>query len=111
MKVEVSRSNRGERLSLIAKDEIERRIDRGESPSKRARKEARTFGELVRLYRDDLAEVGKRIGWSKAASLDFLERRLGRLKVSELDRERLIQFGQDRAKKEASPVAFGIDLG
>jgi integrase len=91
--------------------DIERRIDRGESPSKRARKEARTFGDLVRLHRDDLAEVGKRIGRSKAASLKSLERRLGRLKISELDRERLIQFGRDRAKEGAGPVTLGIDLG
>ena len=34
--------------------DIERRIDRGESPTKRARRNAKTFGDLVRLHREDL---------------------------------------------------------
>jgi len=65
--------------------ETERRIDRGE-PSVGCR-EARTFGDLVRLHRDDLQEVGKRIGRSKTASLTFLEQRLGRLRLPQLDRD------------------------
>lgn len=89
--------------------ETERRIDRGE-PSI-AYREARTFGDLVQLHRSDLQEVGKRIGRSKTASLTFLELRLGRLRLSELDRERLIQFGKDRAREGAGPVTLGIDLG
>ena len=89
--------------------ETERRIDRGE-PSIACR-EARTFGDLIRLHRADLQEVGKRIGRSKTASLTFLERRLGRLRLSELDRERLIQFGKERAREGAGPVTLGIDLG
>ncbi|MFZ0210301.1 MAG: tyrosine-type recombinase/integrase, partial [Roseiarcus sp.] len=44
------------------------------------------------MHREDLQEVGKRIGRSKAASLAFLEHRLGRLRIPELDRGRLIQF-------------------
>jgi integrase len=91
--------------------DIERRIDRGESPAKRARKDAKTFGDLVRLHREDLREVGRRFGRSKAASLDFLERRLGDYRIAEVDRERLIQFGRDRAKEGAGPVTLGIDLG
>lgn len=89
--------------------ETERRIDRGE-PSITCR-EARTFGDLIRLHRADLQEVGKRIGRSKTASLTFLERRLGRLRVPELDRERLIQFGKERAREGAGPVTLAIDLG
>ncbi len=89
--------------------ETERRIDRGE-PSIACR-ETRTFGDLVRLHRADLQEVGKRIGRSKTASLTFLERRLGRLRLSELDRECLIQFGKERAREGAGPVTLGIDLG
>jgi integrase len=89
--------------------ETERRIDRGEPTS--GSRDARTFGDIVRLHRADLQEVGKRIGRSKTASLVFLERRLGRLKLPELDRERLIQFGKERAREGAGPVTLGMDLG
>lgn len=91
--------------------EIERRIDRGEPLTTSGSRDANTFADVVQLHREDLREVGKRIGRSKAASLGFLERRLGRLRLSELDRERLIQFGKDRAREGAGPVTLGIDLG
>jgi len=51
------------------------------------------------------------MGRSKTASLIFLEKRLGRFKLPELDRERLIQFGKERAREGAGPVTLGIDLG
>jgi integrase len=89
--------------------ETERRIDRGE-PTSGAR-EAKTFGDIIRLHQADLQEVGKRIGRSKTASLALLERRLGRLRLSEIDRERLIQFGKERAREGAGPVTLGMDLG
>ncbi len=66
---------------------------------------------MIQLHRDDLREVGKRIGRSKAASLTLLEHRLGRFRISELDRERIIQFGKARAREGAGPVTLGIDLG
>jgi len=91
--------------------DIERRIDRGDPLTGSSSRDPKTFGGLVRQHRDDLHEVGKRIGRSKTASLAFLERRLGRLRLPELDRERLIQFGKDRAREGAGPVTLGIDLG
>jgi len=91
--------------------EIERKIDRGEPLGVRSSRDARTFGDLIRLHRDDLREVGKRIGRSKTASLAFLERRLGRLRLPEIDREQLIQFGKERAREGAGPVTVRIDLG
>ena len=91
--------------------EIERRIDRGEAAVARSSRDAKTFGDLITLHREDLQEVGKRIGRSKAASLAFLDLRLGRLRIPELDRGRLIQFGKDRAREGAGPVTIGIDLG
>lgn len=91
--------------------EVERSIDRGEPTIARRSRDAKAFGDLVRLHREDLQEVGKRIGRSKAASLNFLELKLGRLRIPELDRERLIQFGKDRAREGAGPVTIGIDLG
>ena len=57
--------------------DIERRIDRGEPVISRSSRDAKTFGDLVRLHSDDLHEVGKQFGRSKTASLAFLERRLG----------------------------------
>ena len=52
--------------------EVERRIDRGEPTVARRSRDAKTFGDLVKLHREDLQEVGKRIGRSKAASSPFL---------------------------------------
>jgi len=91
--------------------EVERRIDRGEPALPAKARELKTLGDLVRQHRDDLQEVGRRIGRSKAASLTFLENRLGRLRLPELDRERLIQFGKERAREGAGPVTVGIDIG
>lgn len=91
--------------------EIERRIDRGEPVLASRACETKTIGDLVRLHRDDLREVGKQIGRSKAATLAFLERRLGRLRLPELDRDRLIKFGKERASEGAGPVTLGMDLG
>ncbi len=91
--------------------ETERSIDRGEPPTAEKIREAKTFGDLVRMHREDLQEVGKRIGRSKTASLAFLEQRLGRSRLPELDRERLIQFGKERAREGAGPVTVSIDIG
>src|SRR5690606_13966962 len=71
----------------------------------------KTFAGLIELHRSDLAQVGKALGRSKAASLDFLTERLGRLRPAELDREHLIEFGRQRSKEGAGPVTLGIDLG
>ena len=43
------------------------------------------FGDLVALHRKDLQEAGKEIGRSKTASLIFLDGRIGRLRLPELD--------------------------
>lgn len=91
--------------------DVERRIDRGESVFAGRSRDTKTFGDLVQLHREDLQEVGKRMGRSKTASLTFLERRLGRLRLPDLDRERLIQFGKERARESAGPVTLAIDLG
>jgi len=51
-----------------------------------------------------LEEVEKDIGRSKTASLTFLNERLGHLRLPELDRERLIKFGKERASGEPGPL-------
>jgi hypothetical protein len=91
--------------------ETERRIDRGEPTMAQRSRDAKTVGDLIQLHRDDLQEVGNRIGRSKSASLTLLEHRLGRFRISELDRERVIQFGKARAREGTGPVTLGIDLG
>lgn len=89
---------------------VEGKIDRGE-PIHLGGDTAKTFKDLIDLHKEDLAEVGKRLGRSKAASLDFLASRLGKLKPAELSREILIEFGRERAKEGAGPVTVGIDIG
>jgi integrase len=91
--------------------DIERKIDRQEPATTRRSRDAKLFGDLVALHRHDLEEVGKNIGRSKTSSLIFLDQRLGCLRLSELDRERLIKFGKERALEGAGPVTVGIDLG
>ncbi len=89
----------------------ERRIDRGETPKKRARIDPTTFGHLIDLHIDDLKEVGKAPRRSKAFTLDALQSKLGSVKIGDLTRERLIQFGKDRAKEGAGGVTISMDIG
>lgn len=91
--------------------DVERRIDRGESPSSRARCDPTTFGHLIDLHFSDMREVGRPPRRSKAFSLDALKAKLGKVKLKDLDRERLIQFGRDRAREGAGGVTVGMDLG
>jgi hypothetical protein len=91
--------------------DIERRIDRKEPPTTHKSRDVQLFGHPVALHRQDLKEVGKEIGRSTMASLIFLDERLGHLRLPELDRERFIKFGKERALEGAGPVTVGIDLG
>ncbi|MDF3808872.1 hypothetical protein [Rhodopseudomonas sp. BAL398] len=56
--------------------DIEHRIDQQEPATSRKSRDARFFGELIALHRQDLVEVGKNIGRSKSASLILLDERL-----------------------------------
>lgn len=91
--------------------DMERRINRQEPGATRKSRDAKLFGDLVSLHRQDMAEVGIRIGRSKDFCLIALDDALGHLKLSELDRERLIKFGRDRAREGAGPVTLGMNLG
>ena len=90
---------------------MERRIDRQEPAVTRRSRDAKRFRDLVALHRQDMAEVGIKIGRSKDFCLISLAETLGHLKIAELDRERLIRFGRDRARKGAGPVTLGMDFG
>ncbi len=89
----------------------ERRIDLGEAPLKRTQVDPTTFAHLVDLHVQDMQEVGKAPRRSKQFTLDALKAKLGTLKHKDLTRERLIQFGKDRAKEGAGPVTLSADFG
>lgn len=90
---------------------IESEIDNGKTPTKKNVAGVKTLGALIDLHIEDMNEVGKRFGRSKAYSLELLKDRLGHVKFENLDREKIIQFGKSRAKDGAGPVTLGIDIG
>jgi hypothetical protein len=70
----------------------------------------RTFGDLIDLHNEDMHEVGKPPRRSKAAVMASLKIALGGVKLSALNRERLIEFGRKRAKQGAGPATLAIDM-
>lgn len=90
---------------------VERKIDLGEAPSKRATVDPTTFGHLIDLHVQDMQEVNRAPRRSKAFTLQSLKAHLGKVKIHELTRERLIEFGKDRARAGAGAVTIGMDIG
>jgi hypothetical protein len=78
--------------------EVERSIDRG-GPIRRSRndEQPRIFSDLIALHLDDLAQVGKPVRRSKSMVLKALKTSLGRVRLNDITRERLIEFGRKRA--------------
>jgi integrase len=91
--------------------DAERASDRG-IPIKRRRstEPPRSFGDLIDLHIDDLNEVGKPIRRSKAAVMESLKSSLGRVRLQDLTRDHLIEFGKKRAKGGAGPATLAIDF-
>lgn len=89
----------------------ERRIDRGEAPRRAGYTDPNTFGHLVDLHLSDMQEVGTCPRRSKAFSLEALQKKLGKVRIAYLNRERLVTFGKDRAREGAGPVTMGADFG
>lgn len=89
----------------------ERAIDLGELPRMRAKVDPTTFEHLIDLHIDDMREVGKAPRRSKHATLESLRSKLGKIRINDLTRERIIQFGKDRAKEGAGPVTISMDIG
>src|SRR4051812_22644783 len=75
--------------------DIERRIDRGGTPTTRAHIDPTTFEHLIELHLADMNEVGKPARRTKAFSMDRLKVKFGKVKIRDLSRERFIQFGKD----------------
>ncbi len=92
-----------------AKDN-EVRIDQGRKPNARGAHDPRTFGDLIDLHLQDVKDVGRTARRSKAFSLEQLKRKLGDIGLRDLDRDRLIRFGRDRAKEGAGKVTLSIDF-
>ncbi len=91
--------------------DAERQIDRGESPSSSRIGRLKTFGDLIDLHIADMCEVGKAPRRSKAATLVMLKRELGSRNMGEIDRDRLVKFGRERAARGAGPMTVSIDIG
>ncbi len=89
----------------------EAQIDQGRAPSGRRARNTTTLGGLIDLHIDDMKAVGKPPQRSKSATLEMLQRELGALRLQQLDRERFIRFGRDRAIRGAGPVTLGMDFG
>lgn len=83
----------------------------GEPASRSKIKDPTTFGDLIDLHVTDMKEVLRAPRRSKAFTLDALKTKLGKSKLKDLTRERLIQFGKDRAKEGAGPVTISMDIG
>lgn len=85
-------------------------MERGEPQLSPIRIHPTTVEDLIDLHLLDMKEVGKCPRRSKAFSLDSLKRKLGAVRLADLTRERLIQFGRVRAKEGAGPVTVGMDF-
>ncbi len=69
-----------------------------------------TFASLIDLHIDDLNEVGKPLRRSKRHVLNRLRTELGDTPLSHLTREKLIQYGRQRAKEGAGPATVAVDI-
>lgn len=69
------------------------------------------LGDLIDLHVTDMNEVLRAPRRSKAFTLRCTQDKLGKLKLKDLTREGLIQFGKGRAKGGAGPVTIRMDIG
>ena len=90
--------------------DTERCIDRNITPRRRPKGPARTFGDLIDLHVQDMHEVGKPPRRSKAAVMQALKMSLGGVKIPNLNREHLIDYGKRRARHGAGPATLAIDF-
>jgi integrase len=88
-----------------------RDIDSGKKPSKQVRRrDTQTFGHLIDLHVNDLAEVGKALRRSKEHVLRRLKEDIGDTPLKDMTRAELITFGRRRAKEGAGPATLAIDF-
>lgn len=88
-----------------------RDIDTGKEPGQRVRAATKnTFGSLIDMHLDDLADTGTPLRRSKEAVLRRLKEDIGDLAVGDLTKQKLVQFGRRRAKEGAGPATLAIDF-
>ena len=90
--------------------EQESRIGRGEKPTTKPITSRETLGDLIDLHLEDLKELGRGIGRSKEHTLFRLKDTIGGTRLSNIDREFLVNFAKRRAKQGAGPVTISIDI-
>lgn len=94
--------------------EAEIAIDRGLKPPRRGqpptKKGQTTLGYLIDLHIADMNDVGRELARSKRFVLATLKDRLGRLAFEALTRERLVDYGRQRAREGAGPATLAIDF-
>ncbi len=73
-------------------------------------KNLKSFGDLVDRHIADMEEVGKPLRRSKAYSLNLLKEKLGRIRIGNLNGQRVIEFGRSRALEGAGPCTVGADV-
>lgn len=87
--------------------EAEIAIDRGLKAPRRGqtapKKGQTTLGHLIDLHIADMNDVGRELARSKKFVLATLKDRLGRLSFAALTRERLVEYGRERAREGAGP--------
>lgn len=90
--------------------DMERRIDRGESVSKSRPKHLNTLSDLVDLHIADMHESRKPLRRSKSYSLDKLKLDIGHMRIDQVDREAVIDFGRCRSREGAGPPTIAMDV-
>jgi hypothetical protein len=90
--------------------ETERNINRSFDSKSVSPKAVRTFAGIIDLHVSDLLEAGRQIRRSKSAALEALRLSLGPIRVNDLKRTKLIEFGKRRAKQGAGPATLAIDF-
>lgn len=89
---------------------IEHALDKELDPTVRRVSRKDTFASLIDLHIEDLAEVGKPLRRSKRHVLNRLRDELGDTPLTQLTREKLIQYGRQRAKAGAGPATLAVDI-
>lgn len=90
--------------------ETERKIDRGESHSRKGPTRLRKFADLVDAHIQDMRDVGKPLRRSKNYSLNLLKDRLGHYPFHDMTRQRFVDFGRERAREGAGPATVGAEI-
>lgn len=90
--------------------EQDARLYRGEVASSRDADGKGRLADLIDLHLTDMAAVGKPAQRSKEATLLRLKTEVGSIKLAHLTRERIIEFGRERARQGAGPATLAVDL-